>query len=93
MTGFVQLGARATLQDVISARRNDAAVVSYLIGSVGRNRTGLRDLPANELETIQGDVISDYFYDYTNGYFYKLTDNSGILQWVRIAIEATFTNP
>lgn len=93
MTGFRQLGTNATLQQVLDQRRNDAAVVDNILGRIGRNQTGLRALPANELETLPGDAVNDYFYDYTNEYLYQLTNNNGILQWVRIAIEATFTNP
>lgn len=95
MSGFRQLGASAGIEDFRSARRNDVAVIDGILEykANGRDRTGLRALPDDETDVIAGDILGDYFYDFTNEFRYDLTADDGILQWVRTAINATFTNP
>lgn len=95
MTGFTQFGTGTTLQQIIDARRSDAAVIDNILEYKvqGRDRTGLRVIPSDETDTINGDKKGDYLYDLTDGYRYEIVNNSGTLQWVRWAIEATFTYP
>jgi hypothetical protein len=92
MTGFRQFGASTTIDTVITERRNDAAVVDHLVGNKvqGRDRTGVRTVPTAQTDVINGDIKGDYVYDFSNEYVYKLTSNSGTLQWVRIIIDAIF---
>jgi hypothetical protein len=90
MSGFRQLGGDATLQQVLDQRRNDAAVIDNILTRLPRNRTGLRAAPADELETLAGDLVGDIIYDFTGNKKYELTNNNGTLQWVRWTIETTF---
>ena len=90
MTGFRELGRETTLPQLLDQRRNDAATVDYLLSKVNRDRTGLRTVPTDELETKAGDTVGDVVYDIAGLKRYEFINNSGTLQWVRWTIEATF---
>lgn len=85
------IGNNATVADFIAQRRNDVATVNALeqLKQNGRQRTNIRAVPSSSTDLIDGDKVGDFLYN--SGYIYLIfTDESNVVKWGRIIIDATF---
>lgn len=82
--------ANATLQEIIRRRRADTDGFKRLDQQKlkGRDRTGVRAVPADAEDVSQGDIAGDRLNDDT--YKYELMQTSAGLKWDRRTLDTSW---
>ena len=78
------------VRQILGLRREDITEYETLRDGKlkGRDRTGVRAVPANATDTDAGDIIGDVVKDGT--YRYELVDDSGTAKWDRRTLDVSW---